>query len=187
MDIKTIINEADIRVPNSFSGADKVDWLNEINNQFFDVVKIPKIEPFTGVNGTAEYTLATGVRSKNIDYVLLGTSQYDSFDDMKPGRNFWTFDDGTHKIKLSSVPIASGQGYVRYFQIGVTTFLATDLEADPVTATPDAPAEYHWLYVVGLSEKIAQAMDDAVKANNYGGIYRNGLLTAAQNYLKAAK
>lgn len=180
MKLSDIIAEADIRVPNEFTEPNKTDWLNEINQQFFDVVKIPQIETFTAAKGTSEYTLGAGIRSKNIDRVFVGNAVYDSFQygNIKPGRGFWTFDDTTHKLKLSPSPL-SNAGVVRYFLIGTTTFLSSNL-----TVSPDAPSEYHWLYVLGLCERIAKAQNDVDLGNNYATDFINGLNVAAQNYAK---
>lgn len=179
MDIQTIISEADILVPNPFSTADKVIWLNEVNQVFFDVVKIPLVARFNAVTGTAQYTLASGVRAKNIDTVMIGSTMYVSaqYGTVQPGRALWDFDDSTSSLTLSPAPILSVASMVRYSRIGTTTFTSSAL-----SAVPDAPAEYHWLYVPGLCEKIAQALDDIAKANNYGAVLRNGLNVAAQNY-----
>jgi hypothetical protein len=55
--LNDIITEADVRVSNTFSSAQKVSWLNEINNEFFDVVKIPAASLFTSIAGIAAYIL----------------------------------------------------------------------------------------------------------------------------------
>lgn len=179
--LEDIIAEADVRVVNSFSDAQKVTWLNEVNQEFFDVVKIPKTVSFTTINGTGEYTLNTDIRGKNIDLVHVGNGIFPSFlyDKVNPGTNYHTFNDDTHKITLSPTPSSVIAGIVRYHKIGITTFVSSGL-----TATPDAPAEYHWIYVLGLCERIAKAMDDLGKANNYANDYRNSLLIAQQNYKK---
>jgi hypothetical protein len=184
LDLTTIIADADLRVPNSFTSAQKVDWLNEINQEFFDIVKIPKTATFTTTDGTANYTLDTGIRAKNIDKVHVGKQLFLSFlyDDVPPGHNFYTFDDDTSKITLNPTPTVLGlSGIVKYFKIATTSF-----SSNALSASPDAPSEYHWIYVLGLCERMAKAMDDVVKGNNYGNDYRGNLLIAQQNYQKGA-
>ncbi len=177
--LSKIIEEADVRVPNAFDNPQKVDWLNEINVQFFDVVKMPRTHLFNGVSTVGQYTLSSGVRSKNIDKVMIGNMVYQSmqFENVLPGRSFWTFDDSTYQLSVSPAPIESAAGIVRYFQRATTTFVSGTL-----TAVPDAPDEYHWVYILGLCERIAKAQEDLSKANNYANEYLANLNIAQQNF-----
>lgn len=177
--LSKIIEEADIRVANAFDDSQKVDWLNEINNEFFDVVKIPKAASFTTTSGTSLYTLSAEIRGKNIDKVHVGKTIFPSFlySDVQPGQNYHVFDDDTARITLTPTPTQTVTGIVRYHKIATTPFVLATL-----TAVPDAPAEYHWIYILGLCERIAKAMDDTIKGNNYGNDYRGNLAIAQQNY-----
>lgn len=179
--LSAIIAEADIRVPNTLLPATKVDYLNEINNEFFSVVKIPTAFLFTSIAGTATYVAGATVRSKNIDLVMVGTTKYLSlqYDNVEPGRSYWIFDDLTATLSLTPAPIAVGQGIARYYQMPTTTYIATTL-----TATPDAPSEYHHLYVLGLCAKVAKAIPDVGLGNNYQQEYESQLQIAMQNYLR---
>lgn len=176
--LQNIADRADVLVPNAFSDDNKISWLQEVNNDFFDVVKIPLVYPITSVAGTSDYTLSSDIKSKNIDRVTVGSSRWDSAlnGGNQAGKALWTYNETTNTITLTPPPYIAGSGMVRYFQRGKTTFatIATDV--------PDAPDEYQHLYVYGLCEKISQALDDAVKANNYGAEFRDGLTIAAQNY-----
>lgn len=179
MDLQAIINEADVMVPNTYNVPDKISWLNAVNQEFFNVVKIPLVNVQASTTGP-EYTLPTGVRAKNIDLVQVGLTQYRSLldDNVRPGENVWNFDDTTLKITLTPAPYQTGLSIrVRYHRTATTTFTSSVL-----TTEPDAPIEYHWLYVVGLCSRIAKSMDDLAKANNYENDYRAGLNVAAANY-----
>lgn len=178
MTLSTIIAEADARVPNSFNDAQKTSWLNEVNNQFFDVVKIPAVYVFTS-SSLGSYVLPATVRSKNVDLVTVGTRRYTSaqYENVSPGRNYWTLDDANQTLSISPDPVSGDKGMVRYRKIPTTTFVSTAL-----TATPDAPDEYHWLYILGLCERIANALDDIPRASNYGQQYAAQLTVAQANY-----
>lgn len=180
MNLSEIIGEADVRVPNGFDNAQKVTWLNELNNEFFDVVKIPKSASFTTTANIATVVVApTDVRGKNIDRVHVGRGIFPSFlyQEVQPGRGYHTFDDSSRTLTVVPTPTAALAGIVKYFQISTTTFVSNSL-----TASPDAPAEYHWIFILGLAEKIAAAMDDIPRSSNYGQQYRAQLTVAQANY-----
>lgn len=176
MKISEIISEADVLVPNAFTTSEKIPWLNAINQEFFDVVKIPKYATF---NPSPSVTLPSDIRAKNIDYLRIGNIRYRNFltEDVKPKELHFIFDDESSTLTLSSV--GDGMGQIRYFRIPTSIFTTSNLNAEP-----DAPLEYHWIYVVGLCERIAKANGDTVRANNYGQDYQNALRVAAQNYAK---
>ena len=178
--LQQIIEQADKLVPNSESNADKVMWLNEVNNRFFEVVKIPQTETFTTAAGTATYSgLSAAIRSRNIDKVFIGKAVYPSFlhEDVPPGHNYHIFnDDGS--ITIHPTPTQSGlTGIIRWHRIATSTYTTGNLNA-----MPDAPGEYHYVYVFGLASKIAQALEDIVKHNNYEKSFVDNLLIAQQNF-----
>jgi hypothetical protein len=180
MNIQTIMDEADVRVPNVFSSAQKVDWLNEVNFEFFDLVKIPKTETITtdGVNDT--FFVPLDAREKNVRKVVAGTSFYRSmnYEDISAAVNYYTIDEYENTITLVPKPRA-GKVVMVYNQMGVLPFVSTNL-----TASPMAPDEYHWLYVLGLCSRVAKAMNDVTIANNYESDYKNGIAAAQQNFLR---
>ncbi|WP_010276411.1 phage adaptor protein [Paenibacillus senegalensis] len=179
--LQQIITEADILVPNAYANPDKVAWLNAINQDFFSVVKIPQAVTFNASGNQPHYTLPNNTRAKNIDQVRVGLIQYRSLlsEDVKPGQNYWTFNDSNFQLTLTPPPAMSGQGVVRCYRVGTTTFTSNSLNVQP-----DAPPEYHWIYTIGLCSKIAKAQDDIAKANNYASEFTNALNVAAQNHAK---
>lgn len=181
--LSEIITEADVRVVNAFSAAQKAQWLNEVNQEFFDIVKIPQIALFNAVAGVSAYLLSPSVRAKNIDKVMIGNMIYESalYGEIRAGHNQYTLDDDTQFIKFLTPPTLGGQAIVRYYRLPTTVFTSSNLNIQP-----DAPAEYHWIYILGLASRTAKAMDDVGKGNNITADYQNALLVAQQNYLKGA-
>lgn len=180
--IQQIISEADLLVPNTVSTADKVAQLNAINGDFFNVVKIPRIARFSGMIGQPDYTLPADVREKNIDLVECGLLKYRDLmsEDVNPTQNNWSFDDNSKKLTLSPAPYQNGlPGIVRYHRLATTTFLVSNLSAQP-----DAPEEYHGTYVAALCAWLALTQDDASKAAIYEAQYKSTWNVAAQNYQK---
>ncbi|MEK5479891.1 hypothetical protein NYE70_23620 [Paenibacillus sp. FSL R5-0407] len=179
MNIGEIISMADELVPNEVPVADKVLRLNAINQDFFNVVKIPQITMFDCITAEPSYTLPADVRSKNIDLVMVGMFRFKSLerDAVLPGQNAYLFDDNSSKLTLFPAPFANLQGVLRYRMIGTTNFSAANLQTEP-----DAPPEYHWTYVPALAAYIANTQDDSVKAANYENEYKAAWNVAAQNY-----
>lgn len=180
MNVQTIMDEADVRVPNAFSTAQKIDWLNEVNYEFYDIVKMPRTAPLT-LDGVAAYQiLPTDVREKNIRKVVVGSNYYRSmaYEEITAAYNYYIVDDSMHRLYLYPRP-AAGQAIVVYDLMGTTPFTTSQL-----TDTPTAPDEYHWIYVLGLAVRIAKAMNDVVLANNFDNDYKGNLSIAQQNYLR---
>lgn len=180
LNLQQIISEADILVPNVLAPAEKVTQLNAINSDFFNGVKIPVVSRFTAVSDQPNYPLPTDVRAKNIDLVECGLLRYRDLlsDDITPTQIAYSFDDSTSKLTLSPAPYQNGlQGIVRYRRFGTNTFTSGNL-----SASPDAPTEYHWTYVLALAAWIAQTQDDAAKAAMYEAQYKSAWSVAAQNY-----
>lgn len=181
--IEQIISEADTQVPNSFSQPQKIAWINEINQEFFEIVKIPKVFIGTINPNTPTMILPTTIRSRNVDYTTIGSSVYKpmQFEDVQPGRSFWYLDDLTNTMTIN--PVVSSSVYsnvvIRYFQVSTVTFLSTNQ-----TVSPEAPAEYHWIYILGLCARIAKSIPDVTLANNYQQDYERNLAIAQQNYIK---
>lgn len=182
MDLKTIIEEADIRVPNAFAEAQKVDWLNEVNNEFFDIVKIPKVFTYTvPATPPATITAPDDMREKNIRRVVTGSTFYRSmvYENITTSFNYYVLDEASKALTLEPMAKANGKVTIIYDQIAKTPFVATTL-----TAEPEAPKEYHWLYILGLAVRIAKAMNDASLANNYENDFKNNLAIAQQNFIR---
>lgn len=183
MNINEIIAEADMLVPNDVPVADKVIWLNALNQDFFNVVKIPKIAKFDCSTGQEDYVLAADVRQKNIDLVMIGMFPYKSLDrdDVTPAQNAYAFDDTSKTLSLFPAPYGNLKGFLRYRRIATTMFTSSTL-----TAVPDAPEEYHWTFIPGLAVMLANSQDDSVKAAHYTNEYKAEWNTAAQNYQAGA-
>ncbi|OME12779.1 phage adaptor protein [Paenibacillus odorifer] len=180
MQINEIISEADMLVPNEVPTADKVMWLNALNQDFFNVVKIPRVISLIPVVDQATYTLSTEVRLKNIDLLTVGLIKYKELLPTAPNplQNTYTFDDSTHTLTLRPAPYSSGlQGVLRYSRIATTNFTASNL-----SAVPEAPEEYHFSFYIGLASYIAYAMDDLTKGTKYEAQYLKVWNTAGEQY-----
>ena len=180
MDLTAIIAEADIRVPNAFPTSTKIDWLNEVNWEFFDIVKIPKVTTVTTDGTATQYTVPTDLREKNVRKVVVGSNFYRSiiYEEITGVYNYYTIDETANKITFSPKPPA-GTATIVYDMMGVTPFVSSTL-----TATPVCPVEYHWIYVLGLCVRMAKAMNDTGLANNYENDYKGNLSIAQQNYVR---
>ncbi|WP_110933255.1 phage adaptor protein [Paenibacillus bouchesdurhonensis] len=179
MNIGEIIGEADLLVPNEVPAADKLISLNAINQDFFNVVKIPKIAKFSCAAAQQDYVLPVDVRAKNIDLLMIGMFRYQSLDrdGVTPAQNAYSFDDSTHTLSVYPAPYSDLQGVLRYRRIATTNYASSNL-----LQPPDAPEEYHWTYIPALAAYLAKTQDDNVKAANYENEYKAAWNVAAQNY-----
>lgn len=182
MNLQEIIDEADIRVPNAFSPTQKVDWLNEVNNEFFDIVKIPKSFNYTvPATPPATVTVPTDMREKNIRKIVNGGTYYRSmiYENITTSFNYYTLDETANALTLEPMAKANSKLIVIYDKIPASPFVSGTL-----TAEPEAPKEYHWLYILGLAVRIAKAMNDSALANNYENDFKNNLAVAQQNFIR---
>lgn len=183
MKISEIIGEANILVPNEVDNVDKVIWLNSLQHDFFNVVKIPKLVTFLPIKGQSQYSVGSDVREKNIDLVMVGVIKYHKLipETTNPLQNTYFFTESDKKLNLYPSPYQDGlTGFLRYNQISTTVFVSTDL-----TKIPDIPEEYQWTLIPGLASFIANTQDDAIKASNYEQQYKATWNVAAQNYAGA--
>lgn len=179
MNMQQIITEAAILVPHDVPQSDQLEALTAINQDFFNVVKIPKISRFTSVAAQGDYTLPADVRQKNIDLLMIGMFRYMSMDSavVTPRQNAFSFDDSSHVLSVWPAPYGVLEGFLRYHRIGTLTYTSSNL-----TAEPEAPLEYHWSYVHALAVFLANSQDDVGKAANYEAQYKAEWNVAAQNY-----
>lgn len=178
--LQNIIDEAATLVPNEVPVADQVVWLNAINQDFFNIVKIPQVALFTGVRDQGDYVLSANIREKNVDIVMCGVLKYRDFqvEDASPLQNTYAFDDSTHTLTLNPAPYNNGlRGLLRYRRIATTTFTSGDLDV-----TPDCPEEYQWTYIPALAAYLADTQDDTESATKYENQYKAAWNKAAVDY-----
>lgn len=178
-----IIADADGRVPNGVSLADKVSWLNYINQEFHEAVRIPATETKVASPSANTYAFTGAIRERNITHVRVGAQRYESLNynpEAAAGRNNFVFDDATGVLTLSPGPGATAQIVLGYYRVGTTMLPGANIATDK----PDAPAEYHWVYVLGLCERLAKANQDVELANGYAADYQSGILLAQRAYAK---
>lgn len=177
LSIQEIINEVNALVPNLFENDKKVSWINQINQEFFEIVNIPEVYRFSTTAGVSTYPLPN-IKGRRIEEIRLDQVEYKSiqYGYVTPGHNYWVLENNS--LELNPAPYLTGQtGIVKHAKSSNTTFTPSNL-----SAFPEAPGEYHWIYVLGLCEKVAKGMNDVSLANNYGNDYRAHLNLAQQNF-----
>lgn len=188
LSLQEIFTEADTLMPNEYVNLDKVRWMNMLNNEFFDIVKIPITSTFTSISGTNTYVLAGAsgtIKEKTMDKVIVGNLKYRNlnYEDVQPMENWFTFNEVDNILTLSSAPSRNGiTGIARHRRTATTSYIVDNISI----VYPDAPEEYHWIYALGLASYIAKAQEEDEKAANYGAQYRAALQVAAQNFQKEA-
>jgi hypothetical protein len=112
--------------------------------------------------------------------VVVGSTFYRSmiYENITDAFNNYTINETSHQIFFSPNPPA-GTAIIVYDRISTLNFVS-----DNLMVSPEAPLEYHWIYVIGLCVRIAKAMSDVALANNYDNDYKGNLAIAQQNYLR---
>lgn len=177
--ISEIISEADILVPNGVDQAQKLVWLNAINSDFFNVVKIPRTKFIPAVTNTDTYNIDNDVKDKNVFLVRWNAFFYSrlNYEQQNVNMSFFTVNDAAQTLTLSPAPFMTGPIMISYYLFGTTAYTSGNLNA-----VPDAPVEYHWTYVPALAAYLAKTEDDGVKAANFEAEYKSAWNVAAQNY-----
>src|SRR5690606_35490661 len=135
---------------------------------------------FTATPGQQYLTLpASGITGRSIVLVRVRTENYRPLeydDSLRPGMNYFLFDEATRRIEFVPPPVLGGPGIVRYFLVPTQEFTTGNL-----TQEPQVPEQYHEALVLGLAMRIAKAHNDVALGNNYASEYNTMLQLAQQN------
>lgn len=174
---QAILNDVDLRYRNTFTPAQKIVWMNEEQNDLFEVLEIdsPPIN-FPLQTDVQFYPIPTGV---DIDRIKTVSIQINDSADSPEFRQlpFQMNDDNSYAGGLyytivgKSFFIPNGtvddrQIYV-YMDSGPTEITTGNLGSEP-----SVPVRYQELLKLGLLKRIAGARKDILMRNNYDAEYQ---------------
>ncbi|MCL6479073.1 MAG: hypothetical protein K6T65_11775 [Peptococcaceae bacterium] len=177
--IQQLLDDIDLRYPNSLTIAQKLYWMNRIQKEIFQEAK-HEAPPyyFTTVSGQSFYPLPSDcdpddiikftieTKSGSNDYNPLTFREFDSDEYVASTDEFCTVFNGN--IYLNPQPTVSTAGrkvYVYYNKH------PAELSESNLSASPDLQEAYRDLLVFGVVRNIAQAMKNVEIANNYASEY----------------
>ncbi len=182
--LQQIIDMADARVPNTETDANKVLFLNELQNTLYSKFLAPiKIDQIPTVADQAPYSLPSYLKPDRIITVVILDADstnpvtYDrrSISDELTSRCYYTFDgDGVDMINIYPEPTVTGKLITIFFADGPNALSSSDM-----TTVPRFFPDYHLLLVYGLAAELARIQNDATKANNLQAQF-DELLTEAE-------
>lgn len=190
--LQQLLTDIDLRMPNSFTQANKIDWLNEVQREVFRELGIQDILEFDTVANMPFYDLtdlAQNIEFEMIKSLTVDNTNYDPADlnqEAKYNIFYKVLDynnSETPKIGIYPTPTKSDLK-IRIFYERRPTLLT----ASALTAVPDLKEDYQSILKYGVWIIIAESMDDITKANNYTLKYNAELKRIKQEkYEKMAK
>ncbi|MEK4263682.1 phage adaptor protein [Paenibacillus sp. FSL L8-0499] len=180
--VSSLLNTVDITYRNSYSQAQKLEWMNETQKQIFKLVRHEaKPHTFMTVSNYSLYPLPDDCDPYGIKQVVIANQGYDSlnnkinyteltFVSLESDRNIGSGDRfysvaENNKIFLNPLPNANDEGRVVYVYYNKRP---TNLTLNVV---PDLEEDFQELLVLGTLERIARARgeydDKNVFANDF--------------------
>lgn len=181
-----LLNTIDTTYRNSYSTAQKVEWINTILRQIFQMVR-HEAEPhtFMTVSNYSLYDLPADCDPFGIKQVVIetsyGSNKFDelTFVSIESGRRFNSTDRvysvvENSKLFLNPLPTDADEGKVVYVYYNKKP---NELTSSDLTVTPDLEESFHELLVLGCLERIARARgeydDKNVFANDFQSLLRD--------------
>lgn len=160
--VAQLITDIDERMPNRFSDATKIRWMNNFQKQIFRRLNLPGIFSFNTRKDVGAYQLPESCSIDLIQNVIYdGTSlEYKSLEQEVTGSFYYSV---AGQIGIYPRPSEDN--------ITVTVFYNRRpeelTEADKDTQVPEITEDYHELLVLHVLITIAKAREDAQLANAY--------------------
>jgi hypothetical protein len=179
-----ILADIDARLPNSFTEAQKLAWLNDIQRKIAKYLEVEQTYDFVA-SSSMEYSMSTNIRVENIKHVYTGDST--KIADIC-STTVWTEHDfagsedemSGYKYYVPDIPHYNSTGtstslclYPESTEVRVARMyyntLLTDLTRASAGYTPLWNSEWHDILKYGVMEIIAKAGNnpDIDLANNY--------------------
>lgn len=186
--VSDLLNTIDTTYRNSYSQAQKIQWMNETQRQIFQSVK-HEAPPhtFTTIANISQYDLPADCDPKNIKSVVIQRGMYPQYDYDNPSFDelqFVSIDSNRYidrtghwysvvensKIFLNPLPETQNEGLVVYVYYNKKPAALT------INSVPDLEESFHELLILGCLERIARARgeydDKNVFANDFQALLR---------------
>lgn len=176
MNLQEILEDIDLEVPNSFTPAQKVRWINQTLRRLFRRFTLPdQVDKFQTTANVAFYPLPANCPQDRITSVTVDNVpfKYKGGDEEAP-YSFYTFVQG--QFMLRPIPDKVVDVMV-FYSPSPKDLVETDL-----TVAPDFPGDYHRLLVLGAAIECAKRIPDVTMANNLTADYMELIKEADEQY-----
>lgn len=177
MKLIEIIEDIDLLVPNAFSYAKKIGWINQAQRQLFhDYPNFIAKKEIPVIMGQTEYALPLDCQQSNIEVVMVDGFEY-IYSEVKerPEYRSYTLLDG---LIIHPVPSTAGTLTI-YYKPTPVDLTSADTEKPPVI-----PEDFHELLVYGCGFRVAQRTQDYKIATELEVRYQNLAREAAKRNTK---
>jgi hypothetical protein len=182
-----ILNKIKFYYPNTFTDAQIVDTVNEVQGLIFREMQQSGVYTFSGVKDQHVYTLPAYITIEFIDYISVAQAvpatadtRYESYkyispdSDNEPDEHVFT--DLNGQLLMDPAPPLDGANVNIYFKRRPTALSASD-----ATKVPDLRADWHMALVYGALSRLLLAGNnpDIELSNNYS-MMANKIIAGAQ-------
>ena len=182
--VTQILADIDVRLPNSFTEAQKLAWLNDTQRKIAKYLKVDGVHEFVA-SSSMEYALSTNIRIENIKHLYSGDStaiagitstavwtehDYAGADDLMSGYKYYlpNIPHFNSTVLSTSLCLYPESTEVRVVRIYYETLLS-DLTTASTSNTPLWNSDWHDILKYGVMETVAKSGNnpDVDLANNY--------------------
>lgn len=179
MNLKDVLFDVDVLVPNSIMPTIKIRWANQIVRQLYRDLPMPNaVYPFLVQPGTQIYELPADCQTDNITSVSIGGNDYERVyeKDIDLPTFFWTIVAGGFII--NPAPIETSDGSLYYNPT------PPDLTEKDLKKYFSLPVDYAQLLVDGVASRVAKAENDLKAADYHKSVFDELLRKARQDLTK---
>lgn len=178
-----ILNDVDLRYRNTFTVSQKLVWMNEEQNELFEILEIdsPPVN-FPLQTGVQFYPIPVGVEIDRIKTVSIQVNDSSTTPDFRPlpfrmnDDNSYTYvSDLYYTIVGGSFFIPNGTVNDRQIYIYMDS-QPTVITTGNLNSEPSVPVRYQELLKLGLLKRIASARKDTLMRNNYDAEYQEKII-----------
>lgn len=168
-----LLDDINDRYRNTFTDAQKIRWMNEVQRQIFQYV--PHESPpytFTTVADTSYYALPSDCEPQLIKYITIerkaGTDDFEKLEYRQPeesvGENEEFYTIVNNLIYINPKPTSTTEGKDVFLFYNKKP---AELNTTALNTKPDLEENFHELLVYGVLERVCASRKDSIMKSNY--------------------
>lgn len=166
MDLQRILDEIDTYCPNTFTQAEKINYVNDIQRKVFREMAIQDIVTWNTIKGVPIYDLYNPADNQPIEFdmirgVTIDNINYQYADIWAEAKGYIYYNPLPGKIGLFPTPGTDDLIAYVFYEKRPKILTASDLLVEP-----ELRADWHEILIHGVVAIIANMQDDLIKSNN---------------------